>query len=306
MNSNQMIRFLATNYTDLSKPSLSRTGTEPCWVSIFPSLPSQLFLCNPNGKQDEVTMDVDTQLPVQNYTPPSPRLVCIESNPGPSRGRRRRNGNNTSNNNSNSITVIPRSPGQLFPARVTLKQVYTDTRDITSTSGVYASYVYRMNSTFDPDLTGAGYQPYGRDQLAAIYSKYRVNSFSWDIENYFQSDPSLSLSAGTACAPSQSSSSMTVIQNLSNMPWGRSHISTANGSVAHYRGSLPLKNFLGQTPQQFLADDSNESVVGGNPAQSCFFHIGQQNNNADTCIITWIVRLTFDVTYFAPNYAGPS
>lgn len=33
---------------------------------------------------------------------------------------------------------------------------------------------FSMNSIFDPDTTGAGHQPMGRDQLAAIYNRYIV------------------------------------------------------------------------------------------------------------------------------------
>lgn len=34
--------------------------------------------------------------------------------------------------------------------------------------------VYRLNSMHDPDKTYAGHQPYGFDQLAAIYNRYKV------------------------------------------------------------------------------------------------------------------------------------
>lgn len=35
-------------------------------------------------------------------------------------------------------------------------------------------YVYRCNSLFDPDFTGAGHQPMGFDQYMTLYTRYRV------------------------------------------------------------------------------------------------------------------------------------
>lgn len=61
-----------------------------------------------------------------------------------------------------------------FPTdlRTTLK--YSDVITLTSTGNAVASYVFRMNSLFDPDFSGTGHQPYYFDQLAALYSRYCV------------------------------------------------------------------------------------------------------------------------------------
>lgn len=41
-------------------------------------------------------------------------------------------------------------------------------------TGQGSSYVFKLNSLHDPDATGVGHQPYGRDQWAAFYNKYYV------------------------------------------------------------------------------------------------------------------------------------
>jgi hypothetical protein len=53
----------------------------------------------------------------------------------------------------------------MFPARVTKRLRYSDSFQLTSTSGAVASYVYRANDLYDPDVTGTGHQPMGFDQL---------------------------------------------------------------------------------------------------------------------------------------------
>jgi len=54
---------------------------------------------------------------------------------------------------------------------------YSDPYALTSTSGSTALYQWKVNSLFDPDLTGSGHQPRFFDQLCAStgpYTKYRV------------------------------------------------------------------------------------------------------------------------------------
>lgn len=43
-----------------------------------------------------------------------------------------------------------------------------------SASNVNGIYQFKINSTYDPDLTGAGSQPLGRDTWAAVYNYYKV------------------------------------------------------------------------------------------------------------------------------------
>ncbi len=43
-------------------------------------------------------------------------------------------------------------------------------------------YKYAGNGCFDPDLTGAGHQPYTWDQLTAIYKFYTVTSSTIELQ----------------------------------------------------------------------------------------------------------------------------
>ena len=58
-----------------------------------------------------------------------------------------------------------------FPDQLVVKLKYTDQINLTNIVG-YGSYVYRMNSLFDPDLTGSGHQPLGFDQYAQLYRSF--------------------------------------------------------------------------------------------------------------------------------------
>lgn len=75
---------------------------------------------------------------------------------------------------------VPNQSG--FPDSIQSTVIYHAFADITSVSGVPGQYVFRANSTFDPDFTGSGHQPYYRDTYAAIYDNYSVVSSKITVE----------------------------------------------------------------------------------------------------------------------------
>jgi hypothetical protein len=233
---------------------------------------------------------------------PASRLVCVELNPGPYRRRRGRIRQRA--RGGGGLSII-RSPATLFPAAIQVRQNYTDSRDLSLTSGIFASYVYRMNSTFDPDYTGAGGQPYGRDQFAAIYSKYRVDAFHWDV-SMAPNSVGLGLCASVATCPANTPGPFSLITDVADLPWAKTGIAPGTATPFKSRGGFPLREFLGQSQAQFVGDDSNESVVGSNATALAYFHISAQNNAGNTQSITYVAKLTYVVTYFLPLTMPPS
>ncbi len=82
--------------------------------------------------------------------------------------------------NSKSLATFTKSiaPDDMF---VTLK--YGDAWDLSAGAVDYAANVFRLNSLFDPDLTGVGGQPSGFDYWATAYNRYKV--ISADIKVVF-------------------------------------------------------------------------------------------------------------------------
>lgn len=73
---------------------------------------------------------------------------------------------------TNKLTI--RSfPGVTWPAMLKCKLQYVDYFGITTTTSL-GYQQYRGNSLYDPDLTGAGHQPRGFNQLAGLYTNYYV------------------------------------------------------------------------------------------------------------------------------------
>lgn len=86
-------------------------------------------------------------------------------------------------NDSSFRSVIPRirNPDYGYPDKLVTKLRYVDSFNLTGSTNTVGANVYRMNSLFDPDLTGVGHQPMYYDQFCgavgtAPYSRYRVLS----------------------------------------------------------------------------------------------------------------------------------
>lgn len=76
----------------------------------------------------------------------------------------------------NKVETLKKYAFKCYEDEVIVKLPYADVvADIRSYEpGVSALYQYKANSIYDPDLTGSGHQPLGRDTWAAIYDYYKV------------------------------------------------------------------------------------------------------------------------------------
>lgn len=81
-----------------------------------------------------------------------------------------------------AMMVSKAGPTYGFPHQLLTKLRYHDNPSVSSTAGSIGKYVFRWNSTFDPDFTGVGHQPLYRDTFAGIYDQYAVVSATATIK----------------------------------------------------------------------------------------------------------------------------
>lgn len=82
--------------------------------------------------------------------------------------------------------TVPRNVPHLFNNTYTVKLSYADNyrHDIAQNGGASAVQTFRMNSIFDPDITGTGHQPLLRDLWASQYDYYAVLECEYKIRMY--------------------------------------------------------------------------------------------------------------------------
>jgi len=214
---------------------------------------------------------------------------------------------------SDKARVIPTfMPRPLLPAHLDVEMKYTDNRIMQpGAAGVVNAYQYRT-STFDPDFTGGGHQPYLRDQIVAMgYAYYSVYWMGVKIR--------AAANAGSASASmlvglrpdtdgaSDSGSDWSVLAEKAapiNMKWGINTLarpltlsdSRYVGDVAGIGRDVVLEQY------QFIAGS------GGNPVNCVYWNVNVQDTDHVTTssAVNLNLELTFKVRWFLPAAVSQS
>lgn len=136
-----------------------------------------------------------------------------------------------------------------------------------ATLGVVALHQFRLNSLFDPDLTGVGTQPVGFDQYAALYEKYRVYEASYKVSFYNGQTRPLIVGCQTCDDASTTTDLERLIQN-GQCEWGILTPTGGSADLVTLTGTVDLAAAQGQTKAQFWSDDVNEALMSANPTEA--------------------------------------
>lgn len=182
-----------------------------------------------------------------------------------------------------------------IPSRFITKMKYAEALSI-STPGM-GIYKWNLNSIYDPNRTGVGHQPYGYDQLSALYNRYRVISCK-----YVLSAVSDTANIAYACLPANDTA--TVISNVSEARENpRCKYATQNpgGNLKVLKGNVYLPALAGQTRTQYMSDDRFQAQVGNSPGELLVLNVFGQGMNDDPVFnpnITYNILLEFTVEWF--------
>lgn len=187
-----------------------------------------------------------------------------------------------------------------FSPRLICKLKYADRNTFTTTGNVIATYLWNMNSIFDPDRTGTGHQPYGYDTLATIYQKYRVFAFRYRITLITEA-------AGEPITwivtPQNHASAASAVSLAMEEPRSISKISQL-GIRTMFKGKVSLPRIAGQTSSQYRAGDYYSAVINADPAEIMCLRLTSFSAAAVTFIYT--ITLEYYVEFFDPLQLGQS
>lgn len=171
------------------------------------------------------------------------------------------------------------------------------------TGNVYGTaQSYRLNSLFDPDLTGSGTQPYGYDQITPIYNLYKVlrATVELDAENTSTSAGTLTLCVVPSAVSLPTLAAANVDAFLDKPFCWSSSIGAvdANGPLK-FRQSFDIGALDGLTPLQFHADKGDYSAsITANPAAQVRLTMAVAPATSAALIANVKVRITFDCVFW--------
>lgn len=179
-----------------------------------------------------------------------------------------------------------------MPERMFVKLKYCD--EVQFTSGIVSelSQVYRGNSIFDPDFTGAGHQPLGHDQWAGFYKRYRVVACA--ISCKFTQFTTAGNTHHIVVLPSNESTVDNFQPSCEQVGSVTGTTSSSNGKACAYlRSFVRTSDIKGSTN---LANDKDlEALFGNNPNIQWFWQIIVKSAFTVDVDIRALVELTYYV-----------
>jgi hypothetical protein len=178
---------------------------------------------------------------------------------------------------------------------------YVQTFAFTNLTTVAQNQVFRLNSLFDPDVTGAGHQPYLYDQMIDKYNRYRVLKTKWKI---VYSAGSQSTHVGVVPTNGSLQAAVTTqvtYESAIELPWATSNIASGPGSPStHFRGSVSL-NVLNGTPlNEYLTDERFAAFTTADPTEVLRLNVLSYNSNATTTTVFCNVELEYEAILSDP------
>ncbi len=211
----------------------------------------------------------------------------------------RQNNKYSLTNNRGYTTFANPRWGFLNPHQyVTLRYFFEVTFNLATVTGT--QQIMNLNSIFDPDRTGTGHQPYGYDQMALLYNRYRVLRTSWKVEFGATSGTYYALVVPTNGLLPSAISNATTFEAAAETPLSKSKLVGLNSAGASVSGSMALNEFNGVTRTEYLADDRFEAQIGTSPSEVIVLYVGWYNSGGGTLTIANFITLEYEVDFHDP------
>lgn len=202
-----------------------------------------------------------------------------------------------------------RAPRDPFPQSVVVTLPYCATFQLDSSTGFAATKDICANGIYDPDVSGVGHQPYGRDIYEQIYENYKVLSSVITCEfisggngstGGFRRDHIGGITLTNNNAPLDS------FDELREQTGSKYTICTASGS-----GYGKVTNYFNcnkMFPQSAASKDDLQAYMNANPTERALFKIWTTcvDNTENPYAVQVLLTIKYKVKMWQLKDLGPS
>jgi len=209
-------------------------------------------------------------------------------------------------NDVSTAVSVPRALGRALPPSITVTLRYFQQIALDPVGGGVAANVFRANSCYDCDLTGAGHQPLALDQWMGLYTKGTVLSSKIttkiQTDNFANTDRGL---FGVVCLESPSTLGTT-----------QEYIEADRSAFACYVQAYTVNQecSTGFGAKEFFAMKDVEDEVDmqfsalTNPDRQAYFHafVGAPDSTTNPGAVTQQVLIEYRVRFAVPKVLASS
>lgn len=166
-------------------------------------------------------------------------------------------------------------------------------------AGLGVSYSFRINDVFDPDFSGGGLQPLGFDQYTAMYGRYHVLGFRYEVE--FIARTSVGSLVGAYFSPQSTlpatATSWLVVNDTAkykSVGW-----SSGSDNVKKISGRTDIARVFGVKPSEYRNDQDFSATTSNTPARAAYLHVWTKGISA-LAVNDFTIRLFYDVEFSQP------
>jgi len=194
-----------------------------------------------------------------------------------------------------------------MPTRFKTKLKYCTPITVTSGTGTCGAHVFSANGLFDPDVTGAGHQPRGFDQLISMYDHYVVARSAIRLcGTTYNATTSAYAPANVGICVRDAGATETVPYEYIEQGWNKWETSSSTSGVdmAH---AVSTTDYLGR--DGILSDPYLKGSSSSNPSEDLTFHVWVAHSNSastDVFLLVARVEIVYDAWFIEPRDPGAS
>jgi len=174
------------------------------------------------------------------------------------------------------------------------KMRYSDVINRAPALAVTDERQFNLNSTFDPDLSGGGHQPMGRDELlGVIYGKYRVHSVAYELI-FGCTNPGFTSSSLYVVPSNDTTALNTQLGRPNEQPFAWFALSQFGAPLPHCKRTINLWDLLGRTKAEYCADDVTAAAYTTSPVEALVLKVGSSSADA-TAVVVYSYLIVLDM-----------
>ena len=205
-------------------------------------------------------------------------------------------------------SFVPRGPfikASPFPDSITVALPYVSALTLATPAAFsMTNQVWRMNSVYDPDYSGAGHQPQGFDEYALLYASYRVNYVDVEIEAFTGAGEASTVMYGIMpqqgailpTSPEAFAENENTVCGLLR-PYSGGTAGTMDTNVVFKKRIYPHR-LMGLSGSSTSLTRNSSSAVTGNPAYTPQLIFGIAATDSTVSSVETLTKLRINVTFF--------